>query len=54
MGEPLPKDGEGEPAWTARIYSKPFINWIWWGCVMMAVGGALAIFDRRYRLKAGS
>ncbi|MFP5406988.1 MAG: cytochrome c-type biogenesis CcmF C-terminal domain-containing protein [Gammaproteobacteria bacterium] len=28
---------------------KPFVNWIWLGCVMMAVGGFIAIGDRRYR-----
>ncbi len=54
MGEPLPQEGGGEPAWTARIYSKPFINWIWWGCILMAIGGALAIFDRRYKLKVAA
>ena len=52
MGEPLPAEGNKPQAWTARIYSKPFINWIWWGCCMMALGGVLSIFDRRYRNKA--
>ena len=52
MGEPLPAEGNKPQAWTARIYSKPFINWIWWGCCMMAIGGVLSIFDRRYRNKA--
>ncbi len=51
MGEPLPAEGNKPQAWTARIYSKPFINWIWWGCCMMAIGGVLSIFDRRYRNK---
>ena len=36
-------------AWTLRIYYKPFIDWIWGGCVMMALGGLLAVIDRRYR-----
>ena len=52
MGEPLSAEGNKPQAWTARIYSKPFINWIWWGCCMMAIGGVLSIFDRRYRNKA--
>jgi cytochrome c-type biogenesis protein CcmF len=32
-----------------RIYHKPFITWIWAGCVLMAIGGLLALSDRRYR-----
>jgi cytochrome c-type biogenesis protein CcmF len=45
----------GEPvaggAWIVRVYVKPFVNWIWGGCVLMALGGALALSDRRYRAK---
>jgi cytochrome c-type biogenesis protein CcmF len=33
-----------------RIYYKPFVDWIWAGCFIMAFGGLLAITDRRYRL----
>jgi len=44
----------GEPvsggAWSVRIYNKPFVDWICGGCVLMALGGLLAITDRRYRL----
>jgi cytochrome c-type biogenesis protein CcmF len=44
----------GEPvsggAWSVRIYYKPFVDWIWGGCFVMALGGLLAITDRRYRL----
>ena len=40
----------GETAWVVRVYYKPFIDWIWGGCVLMALGGALALSDRRYRL----
>jgi len=43
----------GEPvagsAWVVRVYYKPFIDWIWGGCLIMAAGGALALSDRRYR-----
>ena len=42
----------GDGAWTVRIHVKPFIRWIWFGCLMMAFGGLLAASDRRYR--AGS
>jgi cytochrome c-type biogenesis protein CcmF len=38
-------------AWIVRVYVKPFINWIWGGCLLMAGGGLLAVMDRRYRRK---
>ncbi len=44
LGEPV-----GGQAWVVRVYFKPFIDWIWGGCLMMALGGALAATDRRYR-----
>ncbi|MGA8862638.1 MAG: heme lyase CcmF/NrfE family subunit [Gallionella sp.] len=47
MGEPIP-DSQG--AWSMRVYYKPFVVWIWGGCLLMALGGALAISDRRYRI----
>ena len=49
LGEPVENATDG--AWGVRIYVKPFINWIWFGCIFMALGGALAISDKRYRLK---
>jgi cytochrome c-type biogenesis protein CcmF len=42
--------GGGNSAWTVRIHVKPFIRWIWFGCLMMAFGGLLAASDRRYRV----
>lgn len=45
LGEPL-ADG----AWSVRIYHKPMVEWIWFGCLMMALGGVLAISDKRYRM----
>ena len=38
-------------AWIVRVYVKPFINWVWGGCLLMAGGGLLAVMDRRYRRK---
>jgi cytochrome c-type biogenesis protein CcmF len=46
LGEPT-KDG----AWTVRIQHKPFMNWIWAGCLVIAFGGLLAAVDRRYRAR---
>jgi cytochrome c-type biogenesis protein CcmF len=45
LGEPV--DGG---AWVVRIYHKPFVDWIWGGAFIMALGGILAVSDRRYRL----
>ncbi|KJG18607.1 heme lyase CcmF/NrfE family subunit [Photobacterium angustum] len=46
MGEKL-----GDGAWAVRIYYKPFVNWMWAGALLMALGGALAISDKRYRFR---
>ena len=53
LGEPLDKTvGHELSAWSVRVYYKPFVSWIWGGCLLMAVGGFLAVADRRYRLRA--
>jgi cytochrome c-type biogenesis protein CcmF len=49
LGEQL--EGGNNPAWAMRVYYKPFITWIWGGCLLMALGGAMAALDRRYRRK---
>jgi len=41
---------EGQ-TWEVRVHIKPYVNWIWLGCLIMALGGAFAIADRRYRLR---
>jgi len=47
IGEPL-----GGGAWSVRAHVKPFVDWIWGGCLLMAFGGLLALLDRRYRAAA--
>ena len=44
LGEPV-----SETAWSVRVHHKPLVNWIWGGCLFMALGGLLAAADRRYR-----
>ncbi len=44
LGDPV-----SATAWSVRLHHKPFVNWIWIGCVLMAFGGLLAVMDRRYR-----
>ncbi len=39
-------------AWTVRVYYKPMVDWIWGGALLMALGGLLAVLDKRYRLGA--
>jgi cytochrome c-type biogenesis protein CcmF len=45
LGDPL-----GGGAWLLKIQHKPFVDWIWGGCLIMALGGLLAASDRRYRV----
>jgi cytochrome c-type biogenesis protein CcmF len=45
LGEEAPGGG-----WTVRVYHKPLVNWIWGGALLMALGGAFAVTDRRYAL----
>jgi cytochrome c-type biogenesis protein CcmF len=45
LGEPV-----GGGAWSVRVYYKPFVDWIWGGALLMALGGVFAVSDRRYRL----
>jgi len=47
MGEPLDDNG----AWAVRLQLKPYIRWIWFGTLIMAIGGLLAALDGRYRMK---
>ncbi|MBK9703765.1 MAG: heme lyase CcmF/NrfE family subunit [Betaproteobacteria bacterium] len=44
LGDPI-----GDGSWSVRVYSKPFVTWIWCGCLVMALGGFIALTDRRYR-----
>jgi cytochrome c-type biogenesis protein CcmF len=44
LGEPI-----SATAWGMRVYYKPMVGWIWGGCLLMALGGLLAVLDRRYR-----
>jgi len=50
LGEPVAKNQDIAGAWAIRIYLKPFIDWIWGGAFLMALGGFMAVSDRRYRL----
>jgi len=47
LGEPL-ADG----AWAVRVHYKPYVRWLWLGGLLMALGGILTVFDKRYRKNA--
>jgi len=44
LGEPL-----GDGAWSVRVQHKPLVRWIWFGALLIGVGGLTTSFDRRYR-----
>jgi cytochrome c-type biogenesis protein CcmF len=46
LGEDL-----GLGKWSMRIQFKPLIRYIWLGALLMAIGGACAALDRRYRVR---
>ncbi len=47
-------DPQLDGGWAVRTWIKPFANWIWGGAIIMALGGALSLTDRRYRVAAGA
>ncbi|SET19365.1 heme lyase CcmF/NrfE family subunit [Paracoccus homiensis] len=47
-------DAQAGGGWAVRSYVKPFANWIWLGCILMALGGLISLSDRRYRVAAGA
>ncbi len=46
LGEPL-----GNNAWAVRVHIKPFVRWIWFGALLMGLGGFVTATDRRFRNK---
>ena len=42
-------DQLGNDTWSVRIQYKPMIRFIWLGALVMALGGLVAVSDRRYR-----
>jgi cytochrome c-type biogenesis protein CcmF len=47
-------DRQDDGSWAVRSYIKPFANWLWAGCLIMAFGGFISLTDRRYRIAAGA
>ncbi|SFJ53316.1 cytochrome c-type biogenesis protein CcmF [Marinobacter persicus] len=40
-----------DDAWAIRLQYKPLVRWLWLGSLVMAIGGFLAISDKRYRIR---
>lgn len=47
LGDPIDDAG----AWSLRLHVKPFVRWIWFGALMMALGALFVTFDKRFRRK---
>ncbi len=47
LGDPQPEGG-----WVVRIYDNPLVPFIWFGALIMAVGGIVSLSDRRLRIGA--
>ncbi|WP_170586571.1 heme lyase CcmF/NrfE family subunit [Ruegeria arenilitoris] len=47
-------DQQDDGGWVMRTYIKPLANWIWGGCILMALGGLFSLSDRRFRVAAGA
>ncbi|MFZ9335746.1 MAG: heme lyase CcmF/NrfE family subunit [Burkholderiaceae bacterium] len=55
LGEPIVNGNAASPdapTFSVRIHHKPLVNWIWGGCVLMALGGLMAAMDARYRRRS--
>jgi cytochrome c-type biogenesis protein CcmF len=42
-------DSLGNDTWSVRLQYKPMVRFIWLGAFIIAFGGLVAVFDRRYR-----
>ena len=42
----------GDGVWVTRIYNNPLVPWMWMGSLIMVLGGALSLSDRRLRVGA--
>ena len=45
-------ESDGEGGWSTRFYYNPLVPWIWVGAIVMALGGAVSLSDRRHRVGA--
>ncbi len=46
LGDSAGVDAEGMQRWQVRVWWKPFVTFIWYGGLLISLGGALAIIGR--------
>lgn len=58
MGEPLDvapgAANSGSSSWAVRIHVKPFVRWIWFGAILMALGAFITAADKRFKTAPGA
>jgi cytochrome c-type biogenesis protein CcmF len=42
-------DQEGDGRWQVRLWWKPFVTFIWYGGILIALGGAISLLGRMFR-----
>jgi cytochrome c-type biogenesis protein CcmF len=47
-------DELGQGRWSLRLQYKPLIRYVWLGAILIALGGAIAAIDRRYRVRVAA
>ncbi len=45
-------DAQGDGGYAVRLYFNPLVRFIWIGAVLMFLGGAVSLSDRRLRVGA--
>jgi cytochrome c-type biogenesis protein CcmF len=46
IGEAATPRSDGTARWQLRLWWKPFVTWIWYGGVLIGLGGLLALIGR--------
>jgi cytochrome c-type biogenesis protein CcmF len=46
----LSEEAGNDGAWVVRLYYNPLVPWIWFGAIIMALGGLVSLSDRRFRV----
>src|SRR5204862_7752495 len=47
-------DPDGQGGWVLRAYYNPLVPWIWFGAMLAASGGLIALIDRRLRTRSAA
>jgi cytochrome c-type biogenesis protein CcmF len=42
-------DQEGDGRWQVRLWWKPYVTFIWYGGILIALGGTISLFGRMFR-----